>query len=158
VALRRLLQPRAALPDVSTAWVDVRDVAAAAVAVLARPPAGRYLLSAHWEPWRATAARLDRLTGRSRRRIWFPHSVVRAVAAVNERAGGRLIRDVPSPAAVEFILTLGRVDGSSGLPALGLAYRDFDASLQDTLQWWAANGVVAPREVGRLRTDLGGEG
>ncbi len=157
-ALRRLLQGGAPLPAASSAWVDVRDVAAAVVAVLGRRPGGRYLLAAHWEPWRETAQRLDRLTGRSRRRIWLPHPVVRAVAAINERAGGRLSRDVPTPAELEFVLTLGRVDGSRGLPPLGLGYRDFDTSLRDTLEWWARNGIIAPHEVGGPAKGLGGEG
>jgi dihydroflavonol-4-reductase len=142
--LVQILRNGALLPHARSAWVDVRDVAAAAVAVLARPPGGRHVLAVVSESWPATAARLDRLTGRRRRRVWLPARAVRVAARLNERLGGRLAPDLPPPGSLEFILTLGQVDGRSGLPALGLEYRPFESTLRETLDWWVANGVLPP--------------
>ena len=146
--LVRMLRNGAVLPDAASGWVDVRDVALAAVEVLDRPAGGRHVLAAVSEPWRDTARRLDALTGSPRRRLFLPARATRALVAVNDRLGGRLVPGLPP--SVDFALTLGRVDGASGLPALGLAYRPFESTLRDALEWWATNGALPASATGRL--------
>ena len=143
--LRGGQQPRGRL-----GWVDVRDVAAAAVAALTAAPGTRYVLSIGSRPLSAIAARLDALTGRSPRRLFLPPAAVRLAARLNDLAGGRLA-PVPSAPAVEYVLEAPSViDGSLATRELGIDYRDLDETLADAVRWWAANGIIPPELAGRL--------
>jgi dihydroflavonol-4-reductase len=137
-------------PEGRGTWIDVRDVASAIVGALARPPGGRYLVAAHYLPFREMADRLDRLSGRRVRRLWLSPTSTRRGAALNDLTGGLLMRALPSRDSLEFILTGVPIDGSSGEVALGRPYRGIDATLTDTLRWWASNGVIPRRWAGRL--------
>jgi nucleoside-diphosphate-sugar epimerase len=133
-----------------SAWVDVRDVAAAALVVAERAPGGRHLLTVGMLPFPEMAAIIDRATGRRRRRIFLSPRLVGASAALNDRLGGRLMPGLPARDALEFIFTLGPVDGSSGLPALGLVHRRLEETVADSLRWWAENRVIPARLAGHL--------
>jgi len=138
------------VPDVTLGWCDVRDVAETVIAVADRPPGARYLVTVGALPFRMVAGMLDRVTGRPRRRAFLARSLVRATARINDAAGGRLRPDLPPRASLEYLLsTHGPIDGTSGPPALGLAYRPFESTLRDTLGWWAANGIVTRELAGR---------
>lgn len=132
-----------AVPDVMAGWCDVRDVADAVLAITARPPGGRYLISAATLTFRSVCGTLDRITGRTPRRVFLPAHLVGAVARLNDLAGGLLDATVPPRASLEFLLrTRGPIDGSSGLPALGSPYRPFETTVRDALAWWASNGML----------------
>ncbi len=147
--LLSLLDDRA-LPDAMTGWCDVRDVADAVLVVASRPPGERYLISAETLSFRAVCRTLDRTIGRSRRRFFMPRALVKAVTRLNDLTGGSLDASIPTRASLEYLLsTRGPIDGSSGLPALGLGYRPFEATVSDTLEWWARNGMLDPALAGR---------
>ncbi len=132
-----------ALPDVMAGWCDVRDVAGAVMAVAERAPGGRYLISAETLSFRAVCRTLDRLTGHRKRRFYMPRPLVAAVARVNDLTSGLLDGSIPRRASLEYLLaTRGQIDGSSGLPAVGLGYRPFATTVADSLEWWAQNGML----------------
>ncbi len=144
-ALLLSLLDAAAVPDVTAGWCDVRDVADAVLAIAQRPPGGRYLVTAETLSFRRVCRTLDGITRRSPRRLFLPRRVVGALARVNDLAGGLLDARVPPRASLEFLLgTRGPIDGSSGLPALGLRYRPFETTVADALGWWARNGMLDP--------------
>lgn len=138
-----------AVPDVTAGWCDVRDVADAVLAISERPPGGRYMVTSETLPFRSVCRALDRITGRDPRRVFLPPRLVAAIARLNDLAGGRLDARMPPRASLEFLLrTSGPIDGSSGLPALGLWYRPFETTVRDALAWWARNGMLDPSQVG----------
>ena len=145
-----MLASPSVLPDVGHGWVDVRDVADAVLRLATRPPGDRVILSATDARYRQVASMLDRLTGRRARRIWLPASLVKAGAGLNDRVGGRLMRDLPARAALEWPLTIGPIDGSTGERLLGRPYRPFDETLADSLRWWASHGTIPRSWIGRL--------
>jgi nucleoside-diphosphate-sugar epimerase len=136
--------------DGGAGWVDVRDVADAVLELAARPPGDRVILSAVDARYRQMASELDRVTGRTVRRIWLPPALVRAAARVNDGVGGRLLAELPTRVNLEWALTIGPIDGSSGERLLGRAYRPLAATLEDTLRWWAGHGTVPRSWIGRL--------
>jgi nucleoside-diphosphate-sugar epimerase len=142
-----------AVPDVAAGWCDVRDVAEAVLAIAALPPGGRYLVTAETLTFRNVCHTLDGLTGKGPRRVFLPRRLVAAAARLNDLAGGRLDARVPPRASIEYLLgTRGPIDGSSGLPALGLTYRSFATTVSDSLDWWARNGMLDPTLAGATRS------
>jgi len=131
-------------------WVDVRDVARAAVAALDARPGSRYLVSVGSRPLREIARRLDALTGRGKRRIFLPAGAVRLVARLNDLLGGRLA-PLPTAPALEYVLECPRViDGSLAERELGIRYRDLDETLRDAIAWWARARTIPPELAGVL--------
>ncbi len=131
-------------------FVDVRDVAAAVTAALLAPAGSSLNLCATGLTYRDLAARLDRLTGRHPRRTWLAPSVLRFVARLNDRLGGRM-GELPRASAIEYVLTSPLdIDGSRATLELGITYHDVDETLADAIRWWAANGVIARKLAGRL--------
>ncbi|HEV8516232.1 MAG TPA: NAD-dependent epimerase/dehydratase family protein [Candidatus Limnocylindrales bacterium] len=131
-------------------WVDVRDVAAAAVAALDAPTGRRYLVTPGVRTLADVADRLDALTGRHPRRLFVPPRIVRLLARLNDLAAGRLAPLPPAP-ALEYVLDCPPViDGALAERELGIRYRDLDETLADAIRWWAANGVIPVELAGRL--------
>lgn len=146
--LRSLLTSRG-LVDCALGWTDVRDLADAIVRVgERRDPGSRYLVSVGTKRLREAARLADRVTGRQRHRVVLPGSVVQVLARVNDVMGGRLAPDVPPRPSLEYMLTTGRIDGSSGQEALGRPYRDLADTFRDTFAWWAEHGLLDPRAAG----------
>lgn len=147
--LVRFLRGRS-FPNGRLGWVDVREVAGAVAGALDARPGSNYILCRGAEPHTAVVARLDRLTGRRRRRQFLPGGVIRTVAAVNDRLGAPMA-ELPPPSGFEYMLRCPPViDGSRAERDLGITYRDFDETLSDALRWWAANGTLERTEAGRL--------
>lgn len=131
-------------------WVDVRDVAKAAVAALDARPGSRYLVSIGSRSLRDIAARLDTLTGRRPRRIFLPAAAVRLAGRLNDLLGGRLA-PLPTAPALEYVLECPRViDGSLAERELGIRYRDLDETLRDAIGWWTRAGTIPPELAGVL--------
>ena len=139
VLLRSLWRTRVQL-DGALGWTDVRDVAAAVLVVAARAPGGRHLVSIGTRTLREMAALTDVAMGRRVRRLFVPRPAARAMARVNDAFGGRLVPDLPPRPSLEYLLTTGPIDGSSGLPSLGLRHRPLEETVKDAFDWWAANG------------------
>lgn len=136
--------------DGGASWVDVRDVAEAVLRLADRPPGDRIILSATDARYRQVASEIDRLTGRKVRRIWLPAGLVAGAARLNDRIGGRLMADLPTRASLEWTLTIGPIDGSSGERLLGRPYRPLATTLADALTWWSDHGTVPRSTIGRL--------
>ena len=150
IALVALLGNPGLDPEGRGTWVDVRDVAAAIAAAVVRPPGGRYLVAADFLPFREMAGILDGITGRRVRRLWLSAAWTRRAASLNDLTGGLLVAALPPRGSLDFILTSAPIDGSSGEALLGRPYRAIEATIADTLRWWAANGVIPRRWLGRL--------
>jgi nucleoside-diphosphate-sugar epimerase len=131
-------------------WVDVRDLAAGIVAIAALAPGGRYLLTGGYYPFREMAAVIDGVTGRRPLRLWTSPRMTKAGARFNDLFGGRLVPMLPPRSSLDYLLTVGPMDGSSGALVLGRPYRPMADTIADTLRWWAAHGVVPRRLIGRL--------
>ena len=148
--LQALLTDPSVYLDGGASWVDARDVADAIVRLASRPPGDRVILSGTDARYRRLAAVLDGLTGRSVRRMWLPAGLVKAAVRLNDRFDGRLRTDLPTRAGLEWTLTIGPIDGSSGEGLLGRSYRPLDETLADTLRWWSDHGIIPRAWVGRL--------
>jgi dihydroflavonol-4-reductase len=135
--------------DARGGWVDVRDVASAAVAAFSAPVGTHVIVSASSMPYRELAPLLDRLTGRHPRRIFLGKPAIRLLARLNDAAGGWLA-PLPTAGALEYVLTSPPVDGSSGTDVLGIHYRPLEDTLTDAIGWWAANGTIDRKLAGKL--------
>jgi nucleoside-diphosphate-sugar epimerase len=131
-------------------WVDVRDLATGIVNLAGRPPGGAYLFSGGYVPFREMATLIDGLTGRRPRRLWFSVGMTRLSAGLNDVFGGRIMQALPPRGSLEYILTVGPVDGSSGAQVLGRPYRPMAETVSDALRWWADEGMLPRRLIGRL--------
>ncbi len=58
--------------------------------------------------------------------------------------------DLPTRASLEWTLTIGPIDGSSGERLLGRPYRPLATTLEDTLRWWSDHATVPRSTIGRL--------
>jgi nucleoside-diphosphate-sugar epimerase len=126
-------------------WVDVRDVAAGAIAAAERAPRGsRYLLGGRWASIGEIARRVCDASGRRAPRLTCPYSVAR----------------ISAPLSAAFSLLLGREPLFTGysLAALqgnrsisharaereiGYLPRDLDQTIRDTWRWFTENGLVS---------------
>lgn len=141
------------LPDFRTALVDVRDVAATIVAALGASRGAHYLVTGSVITYRDLAARIDALTGRRVRRFYVPPAAMRAIARLNDLAGGHLVDVVPA-GSLDYVLGNARVvDTSRTTGELGIAFRPLDETLADTIRWWAEHGVLEPKLAGALAAD-----
>jgi nucleoside-diphosphate-sugar epimerase len=139
-----------AIPDSRSPFVDVREVARAVVLALDARPRTRFCLTSGVAVHRQTAALLDEITGRRPRRLFLPAPAIRAMARLNDVAGGRL-GPLPESGRLDFLLDSARtVDTTRSTAELGLIYRPFRETLADTIRWWAANGVIDAAVAGRL--------
>lgn len=147
-ALLRFVRDRI-FPTTASPWIDVRDLADAIVAMAPGTPGGRIIVANDWIPWRTTAASVDRATGGHRRRVWLPRALIRSMASLNDRSGGRLSPGLPPRASTEWLLgSSGHLDGSTGMTVLGRPLTPLDVTVRDAFAWWARIGVITPAEAG----------
>jgi dihydroflavonol-4-reductase len=134
------------LVDSVVSIVDVADCARGHVLAESRgKPGERYILSGATIGTREAVALVERLWGLPRRVRWVPPSVVTTVAAALDAAGRAFGRDVPfCPEAVRTVLHGHRYDGSKAERELGLRYTPLEETLERTLSWYAARGLVPP--------------
>src|SRR5690606_2078690 len=126
------------------AFADVRDVAAALRAILARPAVEPvYHLPGHACEIGAFFAMLEEETGVPRPRWTLPYRLAHALATLVEGGGARLLGRpphlLPDPVVVEMA---SRYWGLASLHAesqLGYRSRDPRATLRDTVAWLRAH-------------------
>jgi dihydroflavonol-4-reductase len=154
--LRDLLKGRyPIIPSGGFPIVDVRDVAAVHAAVL-EPGRGprRYLASGTNAAGLAElVARLGTMTGRQLPAMTMPAGLLLPVG----RAVQVLQRIVPFhiPAEFEGIYVAwcaARYDDTRTQRELGVAPRDLQATLADTVRWLVDQGHISPRQAGQLPT------
>lgn len=137
-----------ALIDAGFDWVDVRDVAASAVAALSAPAGGRYLLGGRYAPLRELAGHIVELTGQRRvppvLPLWTAWLGVPFAAAAAAVTGAR-----PVVTAVS-LKTVGEaprdVRHDAAARDLGHTPRPLRQTLADTLVWFARRGSLSLRE------------
>jgi dihydroflavonol-4-reductase len=138
------------LPDFRIALVDVRDVAATIVAALGAPRGAHYLVTSSVIRYRDLARRVDALTGRRVRRFYVPPAMMRAIARLNDLAGGPLV-DLLASGSLDYLLSNARVvDTSRTTEELGITFRPIEDTLTDTIRWWAEHDVIDRKLAGAL--------
>ena len=136
-----------ALVDTWISVVDIDDCAAGHVlAERAGTPGERYVLNGSSIPVRRAAELIRTLWGRPERVRWIPPALAKVGGAAVETWGRLLRRDVPvCREAVRTLLHGHRYDGSRAERELGLAYTPLPRTLERSLEWYAAQGLVPPR-------------
>lgn len=130
-----------ALVDAGFDWVDVRDVAAAALqAELAAPAGARYLVSGHWVSLPGLAAIVEEVTGAPPPRFVAPMWLARLGAAL---AGPIARRGVFTRAALMALAGNRHISHERARRDLGYHPRPFRATLADTLRWFQEAGLLA---------------
>jgi dihydroflavonol-4-reductase len=124
-------------------WVDVRDVAGAAVAALERGQSGeRHLLSGGWTTLRAFADLAAQTTGRPAPRRTIPTAVLRGTLPLVQ-AWARLSGGSPlyTRQSLDALTASSRdVCHDRAGEALGFSPRPLEQSLEDTFEWYDSMG------------------
>ncbi|MDH3732122.1 MAG: NAD-dependent epimerase/dehydratase family protein [Gemmatimonadota bacterium] len=126
-------------------WVDVRDVAGAAIAALGRGDAGdRHLLSGGWTSLRDLAALVSRAAGRRPPRATVPGLVLRAglpLVRIAARAGG--VSPVYTRQSLDALTRSSRdVRHDRASRTLDFAPRPLEETLADALEWYGSVGML----------------
>ncbi len=123
--------------------IDVRDLAAAHVALLEQGRRGRYLVAGHYRSWQELAPLLERVTGRRLRRIPAPGWLVRGLGAAVDLVANVVPLETP-------LTREGAIYGTCWVYAddrklrreLQMQYRPLEDTLADTVRWLAEEGVI----------------
>jgi dihydroflavonol-4-reductase len=134
------------LIDSVVSIVDVVDCARGHVLAESNgEPGERYILNGATIGTRDAVALVERLWGLPRRVRWIPPFAAKAVAATMDAAGWALRRDMPfCGQAVRAVLQGHRYDGLRAERELGLRYTPLEETLERTLSWYSARGLVPP--------------
>lgn len=138
---------RGTLPALSgggQTWVDVRDIAAGALAAEARGRRGeRYLLGGHYRPVTELAAMAAATIGVRRPRIVLPLGLL-AVGAPLAEGLSRLVGREPifSPVAVDA-LRPATISHAKASDELGYTPRPLEATIAETMAWLREHHAIA---------------
>lgn len=127
--------------------MDVRDVAAGAIAAMERGrPGKRYLLGAENWSIRSVFRELARLTGLSEPRWRVPFPVALAAAYVSEFFADAVTGRIPAATVTGVKLTRRKMhfDPSRSLAELRLAPRPARESIADAVRWFRRTGWLEP--------------
>lgn len=131
-------------------WVDARDAAAGAILAEKRGRSGEaYLLPGHWVHIGEVSRLIALLTGRRTVQAAAPLPLAMAASACC-LAWGRLSGRTPkfTPAAVRSVRMHRHISGEKAFRELGYRPRPFEQTLQDTLDWFAEQGLLDLRSRG----------
>lgn len=139
------------LPPGGTHIIDVRDVAAAHLAML-EPNRGprRFVTAGHHVSTREVVADLERVTGRDLRVRTIPAGLVHAGGAVADAIQRAL--PIRLPFGYEAATTLTRdtrCDDAATWKELGVTPRSLDETMIDTVRWMAEQGLITRAQAGR---------
>jgi nucleoside-diphosphate-sugar epimerase len=145
----------AVVTDTGLQMVDVRDVAAAHVALLEAPAGtGRHMLGGHFLRWSQLADLLEEVTGRKLRRYRVSGAVMRASGVVADVV--KRVWDFQFPLSHEGMCLMTQWVPVQGAPAEGttpFSFRDPRSTLADTLRWLATAGHLPTDRLGHLSSD-----
>jgi dihydroflavonol-4-reductase len=133
-----------ALIDGGYNWVDVRDVVDGMLAAERRGRRGeRYLLTGRWAHVVELAALVTRFTSRPTPRFRTPLWLA-LPASYGSLCWGRLTRTTPkfTPGAVRAVSMHRYVSHMKATDELGYRPRPLEATIRDTLAWFAEAGLV----------------
>lgn len=127
-----------ALVEGGFAWVDTRDVAAAAVAAARNgAPGERYLLAGRWRSVRDVAAIVASRTGRHPPRIVVPLRLAALAVPVAGAAARALGREpLFTRESLRALAGHGAVSCAKAAAALGFVSRPLEETIADTLDWF----------------------
>jgi dihydroflavonol-4-reductase len=123
-------------------WVDVRDVAEAAVAASERAPrGGRYIIGGRWASMAELAALACNVTGARPPKLMCPFGVAMAWAPVST-AFCRVTGMTPLFTTYSLKVLRGNrnVSHERAFRAFGYSPRDLQETLRDTIAWFTRNG------------------
>ncbi len=133
---------------------DVRDVAAALVAVL-EPGGGprRYVVVGHNIDFRAAIARVGELAGRNLWSIPVPHGVAIGTGRLADWARNRFGIEPAISFEAPWLLANGDVaESSAAVHDLGIEFTPLDTTMLDTVVWLHRAGHITDRQAGTLAT------
>jgi dihydroflavonol-4-reductase len=125
-------------------WVDVRDVAEAAVAAAERAPAGsRYIIGGHWASVLELARLAGECTGARRRRFLCPFWLAWAGAA-GTSAVAELVGRTPlfTPYSLAVLRGNRCVSHARAERDLGHRPRELGETVRDTCRWFEEQGML----------------
>ena len=129
-------------------WVDVRDVAEAAVAAMKRGKDGEnYLLSGKWETLSHLARTIDRVKGKKVRRIALPIDMAKLgipfIWAVSKLAGKEPLYTRDSLKILET--SHKKISHRKASEHLGYCPRPLEETIKDLFEWFKACGLLSER-------------
>ncbi len=130
-------------------WVDVRDVAAGAVAAAQRAPRGaRYLLGGRWASMGEVARLVCAASGRRAPRLTCPYALARLSAPLSS-AFSILAGKEPLFTGCSLDALRGNRSISHARAERDLGYRprDLGETIRDTWRWLTENGLTASPQV-----------
>jgi dihydroflavonol-4-reductase len=128
-------------------WVDVRDVAEAALAAAERGPAGSsYIVGGRWASMAELARHVCNVTGARLPGLTCPFWIARAWAPVSA-AYSRIAGKTPLFTGYSLSVLRGNRTVSHDRAARDLDYRprDLEESVTDACAWFEVNGYLRPR-------------
>lgn len=133
-------------------WVDVRDVAAAQVAIIEGDvEPGGYCLGGHFLSWRELGDLLSRLTGRRLLPVPIPGVTMRTLGRVMDVVQPIIGADTPiTHEAMVYATRWVNLDNSRAEQELGIEFRPVEESIRDALVSLSERGKLHRRLAGKL--------
>lgn len=128
-------------------WVDVRDVATAAITAGQTAPRGsQYLLGGHWHSVREVAGMISAQTGRRMPRLVVPLGLAYAAAPLM-RVLARLTHQPPiyTQVTLRALNSNHHISHAKAQGELSYCPRPLQETLSDTLDWFRKQGKIGPR-------------
>jgi len=125
-------------------WVDVRDVAAGAIAAEAvAPPGARYLLPGHWRSIRNLGESVAKLTGRQPPRITVPLNLAYRFAPVMGLfAHFNGVEPIYNQVSLSALRSNQQISSVRAVRDLDYQPRPFETTIADTFNWFVQNGYL----------------
>lgn len=133
-------------------YVDVRDVAKAHTALLAKKlPAGRYPLGGHFVTWQDLYAMLERLTGRNLLIVPVSGATMRIAGRALDALKSVLPSGIPiNREAMQYATRWVQLDNRKAEKDLRLKFRPFEESLVETIRWLEQENYITRTQAGLL--------
>jgi dihydroflavonol-4-reductase len=125
-------------------WVDVRDVAEAAIAAAERAPGGgRYIIGGRWASMKELAGLVCEAAGRRPPQLMCPFPIARAWAPVSTGIC-RITGSAPLFTTYTLKVLLGNRNVSHERASRDLGYspRDLARTVRDTYSWFKETGKI----------------
>jgi dihydroflavonol-4-reductase len=127
-------------------WVDVRDVAGAAIsAAESAPPGSRYLVSGHWVGLPEIAAQVETLTGQAAPRLVVPLWLAQFGLPFAGFVRGLNERPLFTAVSLDALHDNPNVSSNRVRRELNYAARPFSETLTDTINWFEQAGWLKQR-------------
>ena len=134
--------------------IDVRDLAEAHVRLLEGEKCGRYLVAGHFRSWDELGVLLDKVTGRTLRKVSVPAWVLGAVGQVIDFTGRFVTLETPATGeGITYATNWVYADDRKLRDELGLTYRPLEDTLADTIRWLAEAGEIDSWWADNLRSE-----